>query len=64
MGRLLELFQTSQQTDPQADALIAALRPICGQSGSGAGSRLSGWRASPGRLARPTRLWKAGELHL
>ena len=27
MGRLLELFQTSQQTDPQADALIAALRP-------------------------------------
>ena len=27
MGRLLELFQTSQQTDPQADALITALRP-------------------------------------
>lgn len=28
--------------------------PICGQSGSGSWIRLSGWRASPGRLARPT----------
>lgn len=54
MGRLLELFQTSQQTDPQADALIAALRPYLRperQRKLDQAVRLAGLS---GRLARPT----------
>ena len=58
MGRLLELFQTSQQTDPQADALIAALRPYLRPERQRTLAGLS-------RAARQAyRLWKAGELHL
>lgn len=64
MGRLLELFQTSQQTDPQADALIAALRPYLRperQRKLDQAVRLAGLS----RAARQAyRLWKAGELHL
>ena len=38
MGRLLELFQTSQQTDPQADALIAAAPLSAARAAAEAGS--------------------------
>ena len=59
MGRLLELFQTSQP-----DALIAALRPYLRperQRKLDQAIRLAGLS----RAARQAyRLWKAGELHL
>ena len=61
---LEELGQTSQQTDPQADALIAALRPYLRperQRKLDQAVRLAGLS----RAARQAyRLWKAGELHL
>ena len=64
MGRLLELFQASRQADPQADALIAALRPYLQperQRKLDQAVRLAGLS----RAARQAyRLWKEGELHL
>lgn len=64
MGRLLELFQASRQADPQADALIAALRPYLRperQRKLDQAVRLAGLS----RAARQAyRLWKEGELHL
>lgn len=64
MGRLLELFQTSRRADPQADALIAALRPYLRperQRKLDQAVRLAGLS----RAARQAyRLWKEGELHL
>ncbi len=64
MGRLLELFQASRRADPQADALIAALRPYLRperQRKLDQAVQLAGLS----RAARQAyRLWKEGELHL
>lgn len=64
MGRLLELFQASRRADPQADALIAALRPYLRperQRKLDQAIQLAGLS----RAARQAyRLWKEGELHL
>lgn len=64
MGRLLELFQASRRADPQADALIAALRPYLRperQRKLDQAVQLAGLS----RAARQAyRLWKEGDLHL
>ena len=64
MGRLLELFQASRRADPQADALIAALRPYLRperQRKLDQAVPLAGLS----RAARQAfRLWKEGERHL
>ena len=64
MGRLLEVFQASRRADPQADALIAALRPYLRperQRKLDQAVQLAGLS----RAARQAyRLWKEGELHL
>lgn len=64
MGQLLELFQASRRADPQADALIAALRPYLRperQRKLDQAVQLAGLS----RAARQAyRLWKEGELHL
>ena len=64
MGRLLELFQASRQSNQEADALIAALRPFLReerQKKLDQAIQLAGLS----RAARQAyRLWKEGELHL
>lgn len=64
MGRLHELFQASRQSNQEADALIAALRPFLReerQKKLDQAIQLAGLS----RAARPAyRLWKEGELHL
>ena len=64
MWRLLDLFQASRRADPQADALIAALRPYLRperQRKLDQAVQLAGLS----RAARQAyRLWKEGELHL
>ena len=63
-GRLLELFQASRQSNQEADALIAALRPFLReerQKKLDQAIQLAGLS----RAARQAyRLWKEGELHL
>ena len=64
MGRQLELFQASRQSNQEADALIAALRPFLReerQKKLDQAIQLAGLS----RAARQAyRLWKEGELHL
>ena len=64
MGRLLELFQASRQSNQEADALIAALRTFLReerQKKLDQAIQLAGLS----RAARQAyRLWKEGELHL
>ena len=64
MGLLLELFQASRQSNQEADALIAALRPFLReerQKKLDQAIQLAGLS----RAARQAyRLWKEGELHL
>ena len=64
MGRLLELFQARRQSNQEADALIAALRPFLReerQKKLDQAIQLAGLS----RAARQAyRLWKEGELHL
>lgn len=64
VGRLLELFQASRQSNQEADALIAALRPFLReerQKKLDQAIQLAGLS----RAARQAyRLWKEGELHL
>lgn len=64
MGRLLELFQASRQSNQEADALIAALRPFLReerQKKLDQAIQLAGLSRAAGQ---PYRLWKEGELHL
>ena len=64
MGRRRELFQASRQSNQEADALIAALRPFLReerQKKLDQAIQLAGLS----RAARQAyRLWKEGELHL
>ena len=64
MGRLLERVQASRQSNQEADALIAALRPFLReerQKKLDQAIQLAGLS----RAARQAyRLWKEGELHL
>ena len=64
LGKLLEIFQGSQQTAQEADALLDALRPFLRQERQ---EKLDRARRLAGlsRAARQAyRLWKAGELHV
>lgn len=64
LGKLLEIFQGSQQTAQEADALLDALRPFLRQERQ---EKLDRARrlASLSRAARQAyRLWKEGELHV
>lgn len=64
MGRLLEVFQASRRADPQADALIAALRPYLRperQRKLDQAVQLAGLSRA---ACQAYRLWKEGELHL
>lgn len=64
MGKLLALFQTSRQTDQEADALLAALRPYLRPDRQRKLDRAC-QLAGLSRAARQAyRLWKEGELHL
>ncbi|MCI5499342.1 MAG: hypothetical protein MR419_07445 [Clostridiales bacterium] len=64
MGKLLELVQASRQTDREADALIAALRPFLRADRQRKLDRAV-QLAGLSRAARQAyRLWKEGELHL
>lgn len=64
MGRLLELFQSGRQADPQADALIAALRPFLRPERQAKLDRAV-QLAGLSRVARQAwQLWKEGELHV
>ena len=64
LGKLLEIFQGSQQTAQEADALLDALRPFLRQERQeklDRALRLAGLS----RAARQAyRLWKEGELHV
>lgn len=61
LGKLLEIFQGSQQTAQEADALLDALRPFLRQEKLDRARRLAGLS----RAARQAyRLWKEGELHV
>lgn len=64
LGKLLEIFQGSQQTAQEADALLDALRPFLRQERQeklDRAHRLAGLS----RAARQAyRLWKEGELHV
>lgn len=64
LGKLLEIFQGSQQTAQEADALLDALRPFLRQERQ---EKLDRARrlSSFSRAARQAyRLWKEGELHV
>lgn len=64
LGKLLEIFQGSQQTAQEADALLDALRPFLRQERQ---EKLDRARRLAGlsRAARQAyRLWKEGELHV
>lgn len=64
MGKLFELFQTSQQTSQEADALLDALRPFLRQERQ---EKLDRARRLAGlsHVARQVyRLWKEGVLHV
>lgn len=64
LGKLLEIFQGSQQTAQEADALLDALRPFLRQERQ---EKLDRARCLAGlsRAARQAyRLWKEGELHV
>ena len=64
LGKLLEIFQGSQQTAQEADALLDALRPFLRQERQ---EKLDRARrlAVLSRAARQAyRLWKEGELHV
>lgn len=64
LGKLLEIFQGSQQTAQEADALLDALRPFLRQERQ---EKLDRARLLAGlsRAARQAyRLWKEGELHV
>lgn len=64
LGKLLEIFQGSQQTSQEADALLDALRPFLRQERQ---EKLDRARRLAGlsRAARQAyRLWKEGELHV
>lgn len=64
LGKLLEIFQGSQQTAQEADALLDALRPFLRQERQ---EKLDRARHLAGlsRAARQAyRLWKEGELHV
>ena len=64
LGELLEIFQGSQQTAQEADALLDALRPFLRQERQ---EKLDRARRLAGlsRAARQAhRLWKEGELHV
>ena len=64
LGKLLEIFQGSQQTAQEADALLDALRPFLRQERQ---EKLDRARRLAGlsRAARQaSRLWKEGELHV
>lgn len=64
LGKLLEIFQGSQQTAQEANALLDALRPFLRQERQ---EKLDRARRLAGlsRAARQAyRLWKEGELHV
>lgn len=64
LGKLLKIFQGSQQTAQEADALLDALRPFLRQERQ---EKLDRARRLAGlsRAARQAyRLWKEGELHV
>ena len=64
LGKLLEIFQGSQQTAQEADALLDALRPFLRQERQ---EKLDRARRLAGlsRAARQAyQLWKEGELHV
>ena len=64
LGKLLEIFQGSQQTAQETDALLDALRPFLRQERQ---EKLDRARRLAGlsRAARQAyRLWKEGELHV
>ncbi len=54
MGRLLELFQASRQSNQEADALIAALRPFLREERRKSWTKPSNWPGCLGQPGRPT----------
>lgn len=64
MGRLLEVFQAANQTNEEAAALIAALRPFLREEKQRKLDRAMKVAGMSQAARQALRLWKEGELHL
>ncbi len=64
MGKLFELFQTSQQTSQEADALLDALRPFLRQERQEKLDRARRLAGLSHAARQVYRLWKEGVLHV
>ena len=64
LGKLLEIFQGSQQTAQEADALLDALRPFLRQERQEKLDRARRLAGLSRAALQAYRLWKEGELHV
>jgi hypothetical protein len=64
IGKLFELFQTSQQTSQEADALLDALRPFLRQEQQEKLDRARRLAGLSHAARQVYRLWKEGVLHV
>ncbi len=64
IGKLFELFQTSQQTSQEADALLDALRPFLRQERQEKLDRARRLAGLSHAARQVYRLWKEGALHV
>ena len=64
LGKLLEIFQGSQQTAQEADALLDALRPFLSQERQEKQDRARRLACLSRAARQAYRLWKEGELHV
>ena len=64
IGRLMELFQSATQTNEEAAALLAALRPFLREDRQRKLDRAIKAAGMSHAARQALRLWKEGELHL